>query len=209
MRVSDISTEDTYDTQVGPLMTKLIKLCKQNHVPMLACSTFRRGDEEGSVCTAVEMDVASTRMTHISAIIANHGLATAGVTARIMLGKDDGFDDNWTVKKTKDWDVIEKLVNEFAVLVDVKHRFPTALILQTPTKGVYLVRGSHPSEHYQGIQYMRVIAVHGYSKQAVSELMGVDDGGDDAEKKAVMSTFMRMRELTSVKPTVGKRKPRK
>lgn len=208
MRVSEISTENMYDTQVGPLVAKLITLCKKNHVPLLACSTFNRGDEEGSVCTAVEMEFATKRMTHISAIIANHGVATSGITARIVLGQDDGFDDNWTVKRTKDWDVIEKLADEIAVLVDIKHRFPTALIIQTPTKGVYLVRGSYPSDRYQGIQYMRVIAEHGYSKQAMRELMGGEEGDND-QNDAVLATFARMRELTSVKPTAGKRKARK
>jgi hypothetical protein len=206
MRVADITSEQIYDENVSPSVVQLTALCQASNIPLIICSTFSRDDEEGSVSTCVGMANASLRMKHISAFAANAGRVTAGLNAKLMLGDDSGFDANWAVKNPKNWTEIENLINAIATLVDVTYKFPTALIVQTPTKGTYIIRGSYPSDAYQGIQYMRVIAEHGYSQQAMRELMG-DSGG--AESDAILRTFSMMRQLTAIKPTIGKRKLKK
>lgn len=191
-----ISPEAVYDSEVSPLVVRLFKLCKESKVPILCCSSFRtkKGDE-GSCCSANLGDNSSLRMQHMFPIVANHGMPSHMVFARIMLGEDAGFDDNWYKGVTAaKFAVIEALANQIGTLVNVTHVFPTALIIQTPTPKRYLICGEYPSDKYEGIQYLRVIAEHGYSAKAAKTLCG--GNSDDPIVKDVLS----------VKALIGKAK---
>lgn len=196
MRVSEISPESVYDDEVDPLMKRLIFMCKTQKVPMLSCSTFRSSDgKEGSVCSVILGDNASLRMQHLLPIVAGNGLPSHMVFARIMLGDDQGFDDKWYKGVTEQkFAPIEKLAREIETLVNQTYVFPTAIIIQTPTPKRYLIIGQYPSDKYEGIQYMRVIAEHGYSNVAAKTLCGGRD--DDPIAKNILS----------VKALIGKAK---
>lgn len=44
--------EDVYDAEIAPLMTKIIAICKQHRIPMLASFQYAvDGDGNGQLCT--------------------------------------------------------------------------------------------------------------------------------------------------------------
>jgi len=40
--------EDVYDNEISPLMTKIIDICKEHKIPMLASFTYENCEEKGT-----------------------------------------------------------------------------------------------------------------------------------------------------------------
>jgi hypothetical protein len=177
-----ISSEEIYDKEVSPLIEQLVKACSgpEVHIPIVTCSTFWNAerDLEGSCCSASVKPGASRRMFEIATIARNRGKVCMSTFAKMMIGKPttQELDADW-YECTHEHNVL--LVNEMYPLmmkidklVNETYHFPTAIVIQAPIEGKYMVIGKHPSEAYQGIQQMRVIAQHGYSQAGASALAG-------------------------------------
>lgn len=192
-----ISSEEIYDKEISPLIGQLVKLCtsSKTYIPIVTCSTFWNAERgiEGSCCSAVVKPGASRRMFEISSIASNSGKASMGIFAKMMLGKptNQELDADW-YECTHEHNVL--LVNDLYPimmkidkLVNETYYFPTAIVIQAPVKGRYMVIGKHPSQAFQGIQQMRTIAGHGFSQAGASAL-----AGNGAEADHIMSMRSRM-----------------
>lgn len=47
------NAEQVYDAEIAPLMSKIIAICKENKIPMLADFAIGHADDEGLKCTTV------------------------------------------------------------------------------------------------------------------------------------------------------------
>lgn len=43
--------ESVYDSEISPLMTRIIEICKRTNMPVLASFCFKHDDEDTSLCT--------------------------------------------------------------------------------------------------------------------------------------------------------------
>lgn len=196
----EISSEAIYDEKVSPLVSDLIQLCKKQNVPLLTCSTFISTDEEieGSCSSCVIGNSASLRMKEIAPMAMNHGKPGISTFAKIMTSEysNKELDANWYKSKhKKDFPKIVELLKKIQVLVDITYKFPTAIIVQTPNPGSYMIVGGHPSDGtYDGIQFMRVIAEHGYSPKSLTLL----SGGEDKSMTKNMLRIQSMGKMTKI-----------
>lgn len=179
-----ISSEEIYDEEVSPIVDQLVKLCGRLEppIPILTCSSFMSTEQgvEGSCCSASLKGNESLRMREIAQIMMNKGKAPMSTMAKMMLGKPtvEELDANWyeSSETTFQHYLGQVCLDLMRIrdLVDDTHRFPTAIIVQTPKKGVYLTIGKWPSQVYEGIQMARVIASMGYTEDASTTLLGGD-----------------------------------
>lgn len=179
-------SEEDYDINVAPLVDEIVELCKsvEPNFPLAICSTFASEESdtgEVSCCTALVQAHASQRMRYIASVCQNRGKPPMALMAQMHLGKvtEKEMDKDWYKSTPKHKTVgmkIFKLVRQFEKIVNETYIFPTALVLQCNTPGKYLVAGKWPSQNYDGIQFMRVIAQHGFTEEAVRQITGNDPG---------------------------------
>ncbi len=52
--MEQFNKEDVYDNEISPLMTKIIAICKEHKIPMLATFTYENHEERGvGKCTTL------------------------------------------------------------------------------------------------------------------------------------------------------------
>ena len=76
--------EDVYDNEISPLMLKIIKICKDNKMPMLCTFVYENDKEKGlGMCTShinnIENRFSST-IANANNIIQNGDHQTFGIT---------------------------------------------------------------------------------------------------------------------------------
>lgn len=206
--------EEIYDAEVSPLVKKVLDLCNSTtpKIPIATCSSFwsEEQDTEGSCSSFIaEKDSCSLRMEQIGACAMNRGQPPMSINARLMIKGGEEFtpkklDAKWYAAKPEHHDAMKKIapiLMQIKELVDETYCFPTAIVIQTPKKGLYTVIGKWGSNERQSIQYMRVIAEYGYTQEAAKLLMGVGLG--NSEHDAMFDMISSMQELNEAKKKGG------
>lgn len=215
-----LSSEEVYDTEVSPLVKQIIELCKsvEPNIPIAACSTFASEEStsgEGSCCSAIVPEHASPRMRYIASVCRNSGKPPMALVAQLNLGEKTAkeLDGTWykgSKAHTAAGKKILTLLGRVERLVNVTHHFPTAIVVQVPRKNRYKVVGQWPSQVYDGIQFMRVIAQHGFGDEAVKLLTSGEPGmGDFILRMRNMSKNLGIARTIGVVGDVNPRKKKK
>lgn len=81
-----MNREDVYDNQISPLMTEIIRICKEHDIPMVASFQYNddRPDGEAMLCTTVILNQkdAATPALHDAAAALRRDRSVMTLTAR-------------------------------------------------------------------------------------------------------------------------------
>lgn len=206
--------EKIYDAKISPLVKKVLDLCNSTNpkIPIATCSSFWSEEQgmEGSCSSFIaEKPSCSLRMEQIGACAINGGRPPMSINARLMIGGGKEYnakklDAKWYTPEPEHHEAMKKIgsiLTQIKELVDETYCFPTAIVIQTPKKGLYAVIGKWGSSSYDAIQYMRVIAEYGYTPEATKLLLGAGLG--NSETDLIFSDIMKMQELTEARKKGG------